>query len=115
MGYDLRITRALDWEANKGHEISIEEWLRVIAEDPDLSADRSSGALAARFGSNGWFDWFEGNIFTTDPDHATVKKMLALAQRLSATVQGDDGEFYDSPNQWIRGRIDTGSGSGGTR
>ena len=46
----------------------------------------------------------EGNVFTTDPDHATVKKMLDIARGLSATIQGDGGEFYDSANQWSRSR-----------
>jgi hypothetical protein len=72
MGYDLRITRALDWGANKGREISTEEWLAVVQEDDDLTADPASGPFAVRYGESRWFDWYEGNVFTTDPDHATV-------------------------------------------
>ena len=29
-----------------------------------------------------------------------ITKMLAIAAKLTATVQGDDGEFYDSANDW---------------
>lgn len=103
MGYDLRITRALDWSENVGHEISVEEWLALVEDDAQLSADPASGPFAARYKSDGWFDWFEGNVFTTDPDHATVVKMFGIAERLSGAIQGDDGEFYDSPNGWSRG------------
>jgi hypothetical protein len=115
MGYDLRITRAIDWTANRGVEISTPEWMAVVAADPELSVDPDNGPFAAKFGTNGWFDWFEGNVFTTDPDHATVKKMLGIAHQLSATVQGDNGEFYDSANQWTRGRTGSSPSGGGAR
>ena len=103
MGYDLRITRALDWGANKGREISAEEWLAVVKDDDDLEADPASGPFAVRYGDNRWFDWYEGNVFTTDPDHATVVKMFGIAERLSGAIQGDGGEFYDSASGWSRG------------
>jgi hypothetical protein len=49
-------------------------------------------------GPRAWFDWFEGNVFTTDPDRVTLEKMIRLAERLDAKVQGDDGEPYPSPD-----------------
>jgi hypothetical protein len=78
--------------------------MEIVESDPELVADRANGPHAARFGGTGWFDWYEGNVFTTDPDHATVGKMLAVAERLSAAVQGDEGEFYESASQWSRVR-----------
>lgn len=99
MGYDLRITRAIQWTANTGQEIGIHEWLEVIRADPELLPDAEHGPLAVHYRSS-WFDWAEGNVFTTDPDRATLAKMLALAHRLGGVVQGDDGEFYDSVHQW---------------
>ena len=113
MGYDLRITRAVDWTANQGLEITVEEWQAIVARDPDLISDPSYGPLAVRYGTGRWFDWFEGNVFTTDPDHATVQKMLGIAQQLSGAIQGDDGEFYDSANQWSRRGPQTQSAPGG--
>lgn len=106
MGYDLRITRAVDWTTNQGLEISAREWLAVVEADPELAADPNNGPFAARYGDSRWFDWYEGNIFTTDPDHATVHKMLGIARQLSGAIQGDDGEFYDSAHQWSRRRGD---------
>ncbi|MCB9879102.1 MAG: hypothetical protein H6835_16015 [Planctomycetes bacterium] len=105
MGYDLHITRSMDWADNRGHEISIEEWLAVVRQDSELDPDPANGPYSVRFGRGArWFDWSDGNVFTTDPDHASVAKMLDLAQLLVATVQGDDGEFYESPNEWSRAR-----------
>ena len=102
MGYDLRITRATDWSENIGVEISTEEWMAVVRADMELVTDPANGPYAVRCGPSCWLDWFEGNVFTTDPDHRTVQKMLAIAKTLSAAVQGDGGEFYDSANQWSR-------------
>ena len=103
MGYDLHITRSTDWAQNTGMEIDAEEWLAVINEDPELNPDPANGPYAVRWSSSAWFDWFEGNIFTTDPERATVAKMLALAQRLAGVVQGDGGEFYESAREWTPG------------
>lgn len=100
MGYDLRITRAIDWDRNEGCEITIREWHSIINSDPELLPDPPNGTCAVRFGKTGWLDWFEGNVFTTDPDPIDVTKMLTIAAKLGATVQGDDGEFYDSAHDW---------------
>ena len=40
-----------------------------------------------------WFDWFDGNIVTKNPDRATLLKTLKIAAILNAKVQGDDGEL----------------------
>lgn len=105
MGYDLHVTRAIDWTANEGLAITSNEWLDLVEADKELWRDPANGPYAARMSSKTWFDWFEGNIFTTDPEPATVRKMLDIAQHLSAAVQGDDGEFYDSASQWSSRRV----------
>ncbi len=99
MGYDLRITRSTDWARNAGHEIDSSEWLALVRDDGELTLDPSNGPYAVRWSST-WFDWFEGNVFTTDPDRATVAKMLQIAGVLAGVVQGDGGEFYESARQW---------------
>ncbi len=99
MAYDLRITRATDWTANEGREISGDEWLSVVESDPELAPDPSNGPYSVTW-SGAWFDWCDGNVFTTDPDRATVAKMLRLAEALAGAVQGDDGEFYESSRDW---------------
>jgi hypothetical protein len=103
MGYDLHITRKEYWVEEGGPEISLEEWLAYIASDADLrpSSDKKSMALMAVRGSKyptAWLDWFEGNIYTKNPDEPILGKMLQIASALGAKVQGDDGEFYRSAN-----------------
>lgn len=39
-------------------------------------------------------DWYEGNINTKQPDRALLGKMLDIAAKLGANVQGDDSEVY---------------------
>lgn len=104
MGYDLHITRAVDWSDNVGQHIDETEWLALATADIDLTADPANGPFAVRFRGSAWFDWSEGNVFTTDPERSTVSKMLVLAHQLDAIVQGDDGEIYDSAQQWPRRR-----------
>ena len=81
MGYEIHITRAEEWFDNEESQIPRAEWLAV---------------------GDSWFDWFEGNLDTKNPDHATLAKALALAGVLAARVQGDDGERYESPDDFFR-------------
>ena len=102
MGYDVHITRSTNWSENQGQEISSQEWMALVAADSELTLDPSNGPFAVRW-STTWFDWFEGNVFTCDPEQVTVGKMIELAGRLEAVVQGDNGEFYESARQWRGG------------
>lgn len=104
MGYDFHITRAEFHADNAGREITAEEWLRYVESDPELRLIPANGKYFARWNGKSkyldpWFDWFEGNIDTKNPDKAIVGKMLLIARQLGARVQGDDGEFYDDASQ----------------
>ena len=105
MGYDLHVTRADHWTDAVGHEITTDEWGDVIRWDPDLHPDRTNGPNAVTWidnaqGHRGWFDWSNGVVYTSDPNPATVEKMITLASRLEARVQGDNGEFYEGASDW---------------
>ena len=104
MGYDIHITRANHWSSNSGSQISSAEWMDLLHRDPDLIVDPENGEFAARWNSpsepEGWLDWFDGNIFTTNPSQPVVAKMLQLARELNAKVQGDNGEWYETAEQW---------------
>jgi hypothetical protein len=39
-----------------------------------------------------WLDWFDGNIFTTEPDLPLLSKMKEIADQLGARVVGDANE-----------------------
>lgn len=104
MGYDLHVTRADDWADNKGHEISVDEWLRFVGEDPELRLAGYNGPYFALWSGpskyrDPWLDWHAGNLYSKNPDKAIVEKMLQIAERLGARVQGDDGEFYEDTSQ----------------
>jgi hypothetical protein len=99
MGYDLRITRAPGhWvEVNDGG-ITADEWLTLIAEDPELSLEAGRKHFARWAGPSRypdpWFGWWKGTIKTKNPDAPMIAKMVQMAERLKARVQGDDGEVY---------------------
>lgn len=105
MGYDLHITRAENWLENQGREISKEEWLALVHEDPELTPDPTNGDCAVLWQgecsrADPWFDWYDGNVYTSDPDREVLAKSLEMAARLQAHVQGDDGVRYETPAQW---------------
>jgi hypothetical protein len=106
MGYDLHITRTADWTQSSTRAITIAEWHDQITWDPDLRLDSENGPNSAHWVDSagtvlGWLDWADGAVYTTDPDHATVGKLLEIAERLGARVQGDRGEFYETLHDWL--------------
>ena len=111
MGYDLHITRAEDWGESRSNPITAEEWLAVVESDPELSPAGYNGPYFALWrgpseNPEPWLDWSDGRVHTKNPDAPLVGKMIRLAGRLGARVQGDDGEFYPSPFEddpyWMR-------------
>jgi len=121
MGYDLHITRKDDW-CDEGSDITAEEWLAVVAVDPELLPD---GALKGDAPGPGggppaqrpntavfWckpgdddssiYLWLDGgNVTAKNPDLDTVRKMWRIAELLGARLQGDDGEIYGATGEVI--------------
>ena len=79
MGYEAHITRRKNWSDDIGPEIPEQEWLAHLRVDPGL----------------GDAVWSRGNVDAKNPDAAFLQRMVAAAEALGATVQGDDGETYD--------------------
>ena len=115
MGYDFHITRRKDW-SSQGSDITAQEWLAYVENDPELSLAKQNGDYFVRWSGSSrnaepWLDWYKGNIYTKNPDEALIDKMVAIAAALDAQVQGDDGEiyrsgqetpFYRRPSLWNR-------------
>ena len=109
MGYDLHITRAEDWGDSSSSPIEWEEWADFVEHDPELSFSTEDRVrFSEKEEKPPLVDWhgleiqkgclhlFEGRVVAKNPDDALVGKMIEIAERLNATVQGDDGESYPS-------------------
>jgi hypothetical protein len=112
VGYDVHITRAGEWHESEATPIGLDEWLAYVASDPEMRLDGFAEARnpttgeAIRIESPGlsvwttwsegtaWMDHHGGRIVVKNPDTAILRKMCAIAERLGARVQGDEGEMY---------------------
>jgi len=110
MGYEVHITRADDWASNEDCPIEPSEWLGVIERDESLRLAGYNGPYFALWEGDpddpeAWLDLVEGNITTKYPTERLIHKMLEIAERLGARVQGDDGELYDGTTPTAQTRI----------
>jgi hypothetical protein len=103
MDWEVHMTRADHWADSNQRPITADEWLAVVAADPELRIDENNGPYFAvwsgpcSYPDGGWFDWDEGCVKTKHPDRAILGKLLQLAAELGAVVQGDDGKMYTRP------------------
>lgn len=100
MGYELHITRRKQW-MDDGDDISKEEFIAYVRSDPEFAYPGEGGDDMADWksptgGYTTWLWWFEGRVVTKNPEAEFVDKMVAVAKKLNAKVQGDDGETYQS-------------------
>ena len=122
MGYEVHITRKENW-FDEAPEISLADWLDVVRTDPEMRNDGYAEATVGdgsvlrvedpsmsvwlaypghlRDGNMAWMWRSHGNVVTKNPDEAMLQKMAIIAQRLSAKVQGDEGEVYGIDGQLI--------------
>ena len=78
MGYDYHITRADDWADNADAQITPNEWLALVNDDPELSLASVNGPHFAEW-RDSWFDLVNGNITTKNHTSPTLDKRLSLA------------------------------------
>jgi hypothetical protein len=116
MGYEVHVTRRANW-FDEGDDISLEEWRQIVGRDPELRMDNVARALSpagdvieikregiavwlrhprANDGDLAWICYSEGRITVKNPDPPFLMKMHEIATKLSARVQGDEGEEYDA-------------------
>ena len=105
MGYAVYITRARHHLEGPQTPIPQEDWRALIENDPDLTPSgeapdraRWAGPSIVRDPS---IDWANGNLFSRDPDHSVIRKLIEIAGLLGGRVQGDGGELYSIE----RGRV----------
>ncbi len=96
MGYDVHITRRDFW-ADEGNDISKAEWLAYAQKQPNLRITEEDEVWLSPAKGEDWpLWWFQGTIDTKNPPDAVIAGMARIAQALNATLQGDDGEHYDT-------------------
>lgn len=117
MGYDVHITRKEEWSDDDGPVITLDEWLAVIDADPDLRHDGfaetttpDGSTLRVEYpglavwtahpvhrepGNLAWISFSEDELVVKNPDPPLLAKLVEIAARLGANVQGDEGERYD--------------------
>lgn len=97
MSYDIHITRAAHWAENDERRIALDDWISAAHVDSRLE-HRGGGTFVATGlrsdGQDAAFHWFEGDVYTADPDEPTLAVMRDLARALGGQLQGDDGEEY---------------------
>lgn len=114
MAYEVHITRKQNWFDKDGPAITLEEWRRYAASDPELRLDavpepvtphgtivmESPGsALWAAYSKKDprdavWLRHFRDHVTARDPDAEVIGKMYRIAAALGGKVQGKDGEIY---------------------
>jgi len=116
MGYSVKIARLYNQEGEEQtSDITLEEWLDYIVTDTELErplesdlTDNNREYYQQKPGycewtyhskyiepfARPWFDYYNGEIFSENTDDETLLKMIAIAERLNASVQGQDGELY---------------------
>jgi hypothetical protein len=103
MAYDVHITRAEFWAENEGYEISLEEWRRYVAFDIEIEPDPQNSSTDFLFFRHPigpvplW--WESGQVYAKNPDKLMIQKMIEIAEKLGARVQGDDGELYNDSSE----------------
>ncbi|MQU29190.1 hypothetical protein GHO29_22240 [Pseudomonas helleri] len=98
-GYDIHITRKAFWADEDGPTISISDWEKYIAQDPQITPDtkNTKNDFLVSLGTETFPIWFNpilGELYTKNPSDDAIKKMIDVASRLGANAQGDDGELY---------------------
>lgn len=103
---DIYLTRADFWAVNDDCPIRADEWLELAGSDAELAPQPQLGTFFS-----GWqppeagaelvlFEWDNGNIVCKRPGRAAVGKLLALASRLNANVQTEEGEKLASADDF---------------
>lgn len=105
MGYQLHITRAPEWIEADQWPIELDEWLRLVEQDPDRVLQDSGlpgfvvWTALSQGGAHPPMWHTEGCVVSSAAETLVARKMHQIAQRLGARVVGDDGEEYDAAGE----------------
>ena len=113
MAYDLHITKASDWSESPKTPITEDQWKGAVRADGELQIDevattanpktkeviQINNPLMASWVDpqtrlKHYFYYSRGKITVKNPTDRVIAKMKAIASKLGAKVQGDEGELY---------------------
>ena len=112
MGYDLQITRKLS-QFDKGPDITLDEWLAVVENDPELTwseSNRKTSPYKADWSGPGkypcWLDYDLASaysisrLYSKNPTDEMIEKMVRIAKLLGGRVLGEEDEEYLG-DRWV--------------
>lgn len=105
-GYDVHITKK-EFFFNGGECISLAEWQSYVKTDPSVKVDPYNDETDFLVSIDKqvfplWYSNDSCNLSTKNPSPEAISKMIEIAKKLKATVQGDDSEIYITPSNVIR-------------
>jgi hypothetical protein len=128
MDYKLYITRAKHFYETNTRPITHLEWVTLAKADPSLRQSstefeelvRPDGAVERRY-LWAWVEhsapvplqYADGAIFVKSPDKDTIRKLVALADKLNARVIGEESEVYGADGEPSKAPETGGAGEGG--
>jgi hypothetical protein len=108
MGYDLHITKAVDWVEAEESPIDRQRWLSLAVGSPALVqsgkvsfADGPTGeevdyplfGLLHAYGPSLY--WRNGEVVVNGATEENISDLVNIARQLQARLLGDDGEEYE--------------------
>ncbi|EPF80461.1 hypothetical protein GCM10025882_33300 [Acinetobacter gyllenbergii] len=105
-GYDLHITKK-EFYFNEGECITPAEWHAYMMLDPSVKSDLQNSAqdfliLIDKQEIPLIYSHDSCSLSIKNPSPEVIRKMIEIANKLHATVQGDDAEIYITPEEIIR-------------
>ncbi|EFF82325.1 hypothetical protein GPS63_05450 [Acinetobacter haemolyticus] len=105
-GYDVHITKK-EFYFNEGECITLAEWQSYMKTDPSVIVDPQNSEQGFIVSINKqvfplWYSYDSCDLTTKNPSLEAITKMIEIAKRLNATVQGDEAEIYIAPDNVIR-------------
>ena len=98
-GYNLHVTRKVHWANDVGPKISFKEWKEHVSADRDILRDQNNSEFDFVVTLPNetfpvWYNTRTNEIYTKNPSKNAIRKLIEIAEKLKAKVQGDEGEFY---------------------
>ena len=107
MGYDLHLTRAMEWTESSADPVSVEEWVATARASSMLTetteVDDGSGNPAFLLGGDAMSSpalyWTGGRVVIRGADESHTAALATIGTALGARLVGDDGETYPDEAQ----------------